>query len=100
MINIKLKDGKILEFEQPVKVEEVAKKISMGLYKNALAGKINGEVVDLMTVIDKDANLEILTSDDEGGIHALRHTASHILAQAVKRLYPNVKLAIGPAIDT
>lgn len=100
MINITLKDGKILEFDQPLKVEEVAKKISMGLYKNALAGKINGEVVDLMSIIDKDVNLEILTSDDEGGIHALRHTASHILAQAVKRLYPNVKLAIGPAIDT
>lgn len=100
MINITLKDGKILEFEQPVKVEDVAKKISMGLYKNALAGKLNGEVVDLMTLIDRDASLEILTFEDEGGRHALRHTASHILAQAVKRLYPNVKLAIGPAIDT
>lgn len=99
MINITLKDGKVLEFEQPVNVEDVAKKISMGLYKNALAGKVNGEVVDLMTVIDKDASLEILTFSDEGGKHALRHTASHILAQAVKRLYPDVKLAIGPSIE-
>jgi threonyl-tRNA synthetase len=100
MIKITLKDGKVLEFEQPVKVEDVAKKISMGLYKNALAGKLNGEVVDLMTEIDKDSNLEILTFEDEGGKHALRHTASHILAQAVKRLYPNVKLAIGPSIES
>ncbi len=99
MINITLKDGKVLEFEQPVKVEDVAKQISMGLYKNALAGKINGEVVDLTTEIDKDSNLEILAFEDEGGKHALRHTASHILAQAVKRLYPEVKLAIGPSIE-
>lgn len=100
MINITLKDGKVLEFEQPVKVEDVAKKISMGLYKNALAGKVDGEVVDLMTEIDKDSKLEILTFDDEAGRGALRHTASHMLAQAVKRLYPDVKLAIGPSIDT
>lgn len=100
MINITLKDGKVLEFEQPVKVEDAAKKISMGLYKSALAGKVNGEVVDLMTEIDKDSKLEILTFEDEAGRGALRHTAAHILAQAVKRLYPDVKLAIGPSIDT
>jgi threonyl-tRNA synthetase len=100
MIKITLKDGKVLEFEQPLSVEEVAKKISMGLYKNALAAKVDGEVVDLTNVIDKDCKLEILTFEDEGGRGALRHTGSHILAQAVKRLYPNVKLAIGPSIDT
>lgn len=100
MIKITLKDGKVLEFEQPVKVEDVAKKISMGLYKNALVGKVDGKVVDLMTEIHKNSRLEILTFEDEGGQHALRHTASHILAQAVKRLYPDVKLAIGPSIDT
>ncbi|MCX7694986.1 MAG: threonine--tRNA ligase [Caloramator sp.] len=99
MIKVTLKDGKVLEFEQPVKVEEVAKKIGMGLYKAALAAKVDGEVVDLMKTIDKDAQVEILTFDDADGRWALRHTASHILAQAVKRLYPNVKLAIGPAID-
>lgn len=99
MIKVTLKDGKVLEFESAVKVEEVAKKIGMGLYKAALAAKVDDEVVDLMKVIDKDCNLEILTFDDEDGRWALRHTASHILAQAVKRLYPNVKLAIGPAID-
>ncbi|SHE91249.1 threonine--tRNA ligase [Caloramator proteoclasticus] len=99
MIKVTLKDGKVLEFEQPVKVEEVAKKIGMGLYKAALAAKVDGEVVDLMKTIDKDAVVEILTFDDADGRWALRHTASHILAQAVKRLYPNVKLAIGPAID-
>ncbi|MBZ4663386.1 MAG: thrS [Caloramator sp.] len=99
MIKVTLKDGKVLEFEHPVKVEEVAKKIGMGLYKAALAAKVDGEVVDLMKTIDKDAVVEILTFDDADGRWALRHTASHILAQAVKRLYPNVKLAIGPAID-
>ncbi|GIW49332.1 MAG: threonine--tRNA ligase [Caloramator sp.] len=99
MIKVTLKDGKVLEFEQPVKVEEVAKKIGMGLYKAALAAKVDGEVVDLMKTIDKDAVVEILTFDDADGRWALRHTASHILAQAVKRLYPDVKLAIGPAID-
>jgi threonyl-tRNA synthetase len=100
MIKITLKDGKILEFDAPITAEDIAKKISMGLYKNALAARINGEVSDLMTVIDKDSTLEILTFDDEGGRGALKHTASHIMAQAVKRLYPNVKLAIGPSIDT
>ncbi|GFR36502.1 threonine--tRNA ligase [Thermobrachium celere] len=99
MIKVTLKDGKVLEFEGPVKVEEVAKKIGMGLYKAALAAKVDGEVVDLMKTIDRDCSVEILTFDDEDGRWALRHTASHILAQAVKRLYPNVKLAIGPAID-
>lgn len=99
MIKVTLKDGKVLEFNEALKVEEVAKTIGMGLYKAALAAKVDGEVVDLMTVIDKDANLEILTFEDEGGRGALRHTTSHILAQAVKRLYPEVKLAIGPSID-
>ncbi|QCX32942.1 threonine--tRNA ligase [Caloramator sp. E03] len=100
MIKITLKDGKVLEFEGPIKAEEVVKKIGMGLYKAALAIKINGEVKDLMAQIDSDCNIEVLTFEDEDGRWALRHTASHILAQAVKRLYPNVKLAIGPAIDT
>ncbi|TDT61049.1 threonine--tRNA ligase [Fonticella tunisiensis] len=99
MIKITLKDGKILEFNDPITAEEVAKSIGMGLYKAALAAKIDGQVKDLMTVIDRDCSLEILIWDDEGGRDTLRHTASHVLAQAVKRLYPNVKLAIGPAIE-
>lgn len=100
MIKVTLKDGKVLEFNEPIKIEDVAKKIGMGLYKAALAARVDGEVVDLMTLIDKDCSLEILTFDDEKGKGALRHTASHMLAQAVKRLYPDVKLAIGPSIDT
>lgn len=100
MIKVTLKDGKVLEFEGPVKAEEVVKKIGMGLYKAAMAVKIDGELKDLMTEIEKDCSIEVLTFEDEDGRWTLRHTASHILAQAVKRLYPNVKLAIGPAIDT
>lgn len=100
MIKVTLKDGKVLEFNEPIKIEDVAKKIGMGLYKAALLARVDGEVVDLMTLIDKDCSLEILTFDDEKGKGALRHTASHMLAQAVKRLYPDVKLAIGPSIDT
>ena len=100
MIKVQLKDGKIMEFDAPVEAKEVAKKIGMGLYKSAMVARLNGKVVDLSTVIDKDSSLEILTFDDADGKWALRHTASHILAQAVKRLYPDIKLAIGPAIDT
>jgi threonyl-tRNA synthetase len=100
MIKVTLKDGKVLEFNEPIKVEDVAKSIGMGLYKAALAAKINGGVEDLSKVIDKDCSLEILTADSFEAISALRHTAAHMLAQAVKRLYPEVKLAIGPSIDT
>lgn len=100
MIKVTLKDGKILEVEQGTKVSDVAFKISPALAKKAIAAKINGEKGELMTELQTDSSLEILTFEDEGGRLALRHTASHILAQAVKRLYPNVKLAIGPAIDT
>lgn len=99
MIKVTLKDGKQIEFEKPVKVEDVAKKISMGLYKAALCAKVNGKVTELSTVIDSDSEVEILTFKDNDGKWTLRHTASHVLAQAVKRLYPDVKLAIGPAID-
>lgn len=100
MIKVTLKDGKILEAEKGTKVSEIAKMISPALYKKALAAKINGERGELMTELNEDASLEILTFEDEDGKWTLRHTASHILAQAVKRLYPEVKLAIGPAIDT
>ena len=97
---ITLKDGSVKEAPKGSTVLEVAKLISMGLAKKALGATVNGEEAELMTVLNDDCTLEILTFDDEGGRHTLRHTASHILAQAVKRLYPDVKLAIGPSIDT
>ncbi|HDK7176894.1 TPA: threonine--tRNA ligase [Clostridium botulinum] len=100
MIKITLKDGKVMEFAEGIKISDIAMKISPALYKKALAAKIDGETVDLMTELHKDSSLEILTFEDEMGKWALRHTGSHMLAQAVKRLYPEVKLAIGPAIDT
>ena len=96
---ITLKDNVKKEFAGPITAAEVAKGIGMGLYKSACAAKINGNVCDLRTVIKEDCKLEILTFADPDGAHAFRHTASHILAQAVKRLYPDVKLTIGPAID-
>lgn len=99
MIKVTLKDGTIREYEKGAKIEEIVASIGSGLLKAALAAKLNGEVVDLNKEIHEDCYLEILTFDDEGGRLALRHTTSHVLAQAVKRLYPNVKLAIGPAIE-
>lgn len=99
MIKVTLKDGSQLEFEKGIKVSEVAMSISPGLYKKALGAKINGKRSELMTPINEDCNLEILTFEDEDGRWTLRHTAAHTLAQAVRRLYPSVKLAIGPAIE-
>ena len=99
MIKVTLKDGSVKELESACSVFDVAKEISPRLAKAACVAKIDGEIKDLRTVIDSDCKLEILTFDDEDGKKAFRHTASHILAQAVKRLYPEVKLAIGPAID-
>ncbi|MBQ3894592.1 MAG: TGS domain-containing protein, partial [Clostridia bacterium] len=97
-MKITLKDGSSREYNEPKSAADICKDISEGLYRNACACKINGEVSDLRTVIADDANLEILTADDPDGLRAFRHTASHILAQAIKRLYPDVKLAIGPSI--
>jgi threonyl-tRNA synthetase len=99
MIKVTLKDGKVMEFESGVKVGEVAAKISSGLAKSALGAVVNGKKAELMTELDSDCSLEIVTFEDEQGKWNLRHTASHILAQAMKRLYPKVKLAIGPAIE-
>lgn len=99
MVKVTLKDGKALDVEKGAKIEDVAKSISVGLYKKSLGAKLNGKRTELMAKIDEDSTLEILTFEDEDGKWILRHTASHILAQAVKRLYPKVKLAIGPAID-
>jgi len=96
---ITLKDGIKKEFEQGVTVLEIAKGISEGLARNAYAGTLNGEVVDLRTKVSEDSEINILTFNDAEGRKVFRHTAAHILAQALKRLYPECKLAIGPAID-
>lgn len=99
-MKITLKDGSVKEYESAMSVYEIALDISEGLARAACAGEVNGEVVDLRTVVDKDCSLNILTFNDEAGKAAYRHTASHVLAEAVKRLYPQAKLAIGPSIDT
>ena len=99
-MKITLKDGSVKEYESAMSIIEIAKDISEGLARVACAGEINGEVADLRTVVDKDCELSILTFDDEAGKAAYRHTCSHVLAEAVKRLYPEAKLAIGPSIDT
>lgn len=99
MIKLTLKDGSVREAEQGCSAAEIIKGIGAGLYKAACCVKINGEVKDLRTVIDSDCEFEVMTFDSEEGKKAFWHTSSHILAQAVKRLYPETKLAIGPAID-
>lgn len=96
---IKLKDGSVKEYSAPVTAAEITKDISMGLYRNACCVSINGKIADLRTVVDGDCDFEVLTFDDEDGKKAFNHTASHVMAQAVKRLYPNAKLTIGPAIE-
>ena len=98
MVKIDLK-GQVKEFDQGVTAAEVAKSIGMGLYKSACAAKIDGEVCDLRTPIEKDCSLEILTFDTAEGKHAYWHTTSHIMAQAVMRLYPGTRFSIGPAIE-
>lgn len=99
MVKITLKDKSVMEIENGASVYDAAKKISDGLARAALGARVDGEVRELTFKLEKDAELEILTFDDNDGRHILRHTASHVMAQAVKRLFPEVKLAIGPAID-
>ena len=98
-MKLTLKDGSVKEYQSPVTAAEAAKDLSMGLYRAACAARVDGKVVDLRTVLDHDCALEILTFADEDGQRAFNHTASHILAQAVTRLYPEARFAIGPAID-
>lgn len=97
-MEITLKDGSVKQYDSAMSAADIVKDISMGLYRNACCCRINGEAKDLRTVIDSDCALEILTFDDEDGKKTFNHTASHIMAQAVKRLYPDAKLTIGPAI--
>ncbi len=99
-MKITLKDGSVKEYSQAMSVIDIAADISEGLARAACAGEVNGKVVDLRTVVDEDCELSILTFNDEKGKAAYRHTASHVLAEAVKRVFPDAKLAIGPSIDT
>ena len=98
-MQITLKDGVVKEYDSAMSVLDIARSISEGLARNACAGLLDGEVVDVRTLVDHDCELQILTFQDEEGRLAFRHTAAHILAQAVKRLFPEAKLAIGPAIQ-
>ncbi len=98
-MKIVLKDGSSKEYAAPMSVIDIAADISEGLARAACAGEVDGKVVDLRTVIDKDCSLNILTANDAEGLRVVRHTTSHVLAEAVKRLYPDAKLAIGPSID-
>ena len=97
---ITLKDGSTKQYDHALSIIDIANDISEGLARMACAGEMDGKVVDLRTMVDKDCELSILTFNDEKGKAAYRHTTSHVLAQAVKRLYPEAKLAIGPSIDT
>ncbi|BFK20332.1 threonine--tRNA ligase [Mediterraneibacter glycyrrhizinilyticus] len=97
-MKITLKDGSSKEYAESMRVIDIAADISEGLARMATAGEVNGEVVDLRTVVEEDCELSILTFQDENGKGAFRHTASHIMAQAIKRLYPDAKLAIGPSV--
>ena len=96
---ITLKDGSIKEYESPMSVYDIARDISEGLARMACVGEVDGKVVDLRTVVDRDATLNILTFESEEGKKAYRHTCSHVLAEAVKNLYPEAKMTIGPSID-
>ena len=97
-MKITLKDGSVKEYAEAKSVIEIAADISEGLARAATAGEIDGEIVDLRTPVEKDCQLNILTFNDDKGKGAFRHTASHIMAQAIKRLYPETKLAIGPSV--
>ena len=99
-MKITLKDGSIKEYSQAMSIYDIALDISEGLARAACAGELNGEVVDLRTVVEEDASLNILTANDKDGLSTIRHTCSHVLAEAVKRVFPEAKLAIGPSIDT
>ena len=97
-MKITLKDGSVKEYSEPKSIYEIAKDISEGLARTACAGELNGEITDLRTEISKDASLNIITAGEEEGLKVIRHTAAHVMAEAVKRLFPNAKVTIGPAI--
>lgn len=99
MINVKLKDGSTIEIEENSSVLDLAKLISKKLGKSAVVGEVNGTLVDLDYNLKDNDEVNIVTYEDEAGIEVMRHTTSHVMAQAVKRLYKNVKLAIGPTVE-
>ncbi len=99
-MKITLKDGSVKEYDSARSIYEIAADISEGLARAACAGEVDGETKDLRTVIDKDCTLNILTANDPEGLRVIRHTCSHVMAEAVKRIFPDAKLAIGPSIDT
>ena len=99
MINITLPDGSKRPFENPVTVGEVAASIGAGLAKAALAGKVDGKVVDTSYTVDRDAKLAILTAKDAEGLDVIRHSTAHLLAYAVKELFPDAQVTIGPVIE-
>ena len=96
---ITLPDGSQREFSNPVSVLDVAMDIGPGLAKATIAGKVNGELVDAVDMIDQDANLSIITARDEEGLEIIRHSCAHLIGHAIKQLYPDVKMAIGPTIN-
>ena len=98
-MKVTLKDGSSKEYSQAMSIIDIAKDISEGLARVACAGEVNGEIVDLRTELSSDCNLNIVTASDPEGLRVIRHTASHVLAEAVKRLFPDAKITIGPAID-
>lgn len=98
-MKITLKDGSVKEYSEVKSVYEVAKDISEGLARVACAGEVNGEIVDLRTELSEDCELNIVTTNDEAGLKVIRHTTAHVMAEAVQRLFPNAKIAIGPAIE-
>src|SRR3954467_3376945 len=99
MPNVKLPDGSVRQFEQPVSVAEVAAAIGPGLAKAALGGKVNGALVDTSFVIDKDSELAIVTDKNPEGLDLIRHSTAHLLAYAVKELFPDAQVTIGPVIE-
>ena len=99
MPEITLPDQSTRKFDKPISVEGLAMEIGPGLAKATVAGKINGALVDASELITEDAEVEIITSKDDEGIEVVRHSCAHLLAHALKQLYPEVKLAIGPVID-
>ena len=98
-MKIQLKDGTVKVYEHEMSIDEIAKDISMGLARKTLAGEVDGKVLDKRTVLKDDCTLKLLTFDDEGGKKAFWHSASHLMAQAIKRIWPEAQLTIGPAID-
>lgn len=99
MISVRLPDGSIRQYDHPVTVAEVATSIGPGLAKAALGGKVDGELVDTSAVIQRDANVSIVTDKDREGLEIIRHSTAHLLAYAVKELFPQAQVTIGPVVD-